>query len=73
MHGFIFPQTATNANKSKRASVLNSKKASKPVDVAQSKNIMDSLINELDQNDVDDLDEQDQAFAPNEQVVNDQG
>ena len=73
MHGFIFPQTAINPNKSKRASVLNSKKASKTVDVAQSKNIMDELINELDQNDADELDEQDQAFAPHEQVVNDQG
>ena len=73
MHGFIFPQTATNPNKSKRASVLNSKKASKTVDVAQAKNIMDELINELDQNDADELDEQDQAFAPHEQVVNDQG
>ena len=34
--------------------------------MAQSKNIMDELINELDQNDVDDLAETDQAFAPHE-------
>ena len=59
MHGFIFPQTATNPNKSKRASTLNSKKVSKTVEAAQSKNIMDELINELDQNDVDDLAETD--------------
>ena len=45
---------------------MNSKKAPQKVDVAQSKNIMDELINELDQNDADDLAEQDQAFAPHE-------
>ena len=67
----MFPVSSVQPNKRKVA--LPANKAGQKVDEAQSKNIMGELFNELDQNDVDDLAEQDKAYAAHEQVVNDQG
>ena len=69
----MFPVSGVQPSKRKMALPQNSKKGGQKVDEAQSKNIMGELFNELDQNDADDLDEPDNAYAAHEQVVNNEG
>ncbi len=73
----MFPVSGLHPNKRKMALPGNGKKANKPVDEAQSKNIMSELFNELDEKDADELQAAaangDQALNVAGQVVNENG
>ena len=51
----MFPVSGLQPNRRKMAVPSNGKKSGQAVDVAQSKNIMSELFNELDEKDADEL------------------
>ena len=51
----MFPVSGIQPNRRKVAMPGNGKKSGQAVDVAQSKNIMSELFNELDEKDADEL------------------